>query len=128
MPPAGDAAALLLERRWSKIMAVLVAVGAMSGTNLSYEMGLLWPGLMGRFRAGVGWPFSLAGIFFFLEARSSGNSFGLRHVLPAVRVRETMIVPLSPELSDQARFWGQPCRCRVRRMRFQLFRAVPSSG
>jgi cytochrome bd ubiquinol oxidase subunit I len=64
----GDAAALLLARRWSKVMAVLVAVGAVSGTVLSYEMGLLWPGLMGRFGAAVGFPFSMEGIFFFLEA------------------------------------------------------------
>jgi cytochrome bd ubiquinol oxidase subunit I len=64
----GDAAALLLARRWSKVMAVLVAVGAVSGTVLSYEMGLLWPGLMGRFGAAIGLPFSLEGIFFFLEA------------------------------------------------------------
>jgi cytochrome bd ubiquinol oxidase subunit I len=64
----GDAAALLLARRWSKVMAVLVAVGAVSGTVLSYEMGLLWPGLMGRFGAVIGFPFSLEGIFFFLEA------------------------------------------------------------
>jgi cytochrome d ubiquinol oxidase subunit I len=64
----GDAAALLLARRWSKIMAVLVAVGAVSGTVLSYEMGLLWPGLMGRFGAAIGGPFSFEGIFFFLEA------------------------------------------------------------
>jgi cytochrome bd ubiquinol oxidase subunit I len=63
-----DAAALLLARRWSKVMAVLVAVGAVSGTVLSYEMGLLWPGLMGRFGAAIGFPFSLEGIFFFLEA------------------------------------------------------------
>jgi cytochrome d ubiquinol oxidase subunit I len=64
----GDAAAMLLARRWSKVMAVLVAVGAVSGTVLSYEMGLLWPGLMGRFGAAIGLPFSLEGIFFFLEA------------------------------------------------------------
>jgi cytochrome bd ubiquinol oxidase subunit I len=64
----GDAAALLLARRWSKVMAVLVAVGAVSGTVLSYEMGLLWPGLMGRFGAAVGLGFSFEGIFFFLEA------------------------------------------------------------
>jgi cytochrome d ubiquinol oxidase subunit I len=64
----GDAAALLLARRWSKVMALLVAVGAVSGTVLSYEMGLLWPGLMGRFGAAIGWPFSVEGIFFFVEA------------------------------------------------------------
>src|SRR4051812_40087154 len=45
----GDATALLLARRWSKVMAVLFAVGAVSGTVLSYELGLLWPTLMGRF-------------------------------------------------------------------------------
>jgi cytochrome bd ubiquinol oxidase subunit I len=49
-------------------MAVLVAVGAVSGTVLSYEMGLLWPGLMGRFGATIGIPFTVEGIFFFLEA------------------------------------------------------------
>jgi cytochrome d ubiquinol oxidase subunit I len=64
----GDAAAMLLARRWSKVMAVLVAVGAVSGTVLSYEMGLLWPGLMGRFGAALGVGFSFEGIFFFLEA------------------------------------------------------------
>src|SRR5580692_8986412 len=64
----GDADAMLLARRWSKVMAVLVAVGAVSGTVLSYEMGLLWPGLMGRYGAAIGLPFSLEGIFFFLEA------------------------------------------------------------
>jgi len=67
-----DAAALLLARRWSKVMAVTVAVGAVSGTVLSYEMGLLWPGLMGRFGATIGIPFSVEGIFFFLEAISVG--------------------------------------------------------
>src|SRR5436190_1643470 len=40
----GDAAALLLARRWSKLMAVVVAVGAVSGTVLSVEVVLLWPG------------------------------------------------------------------------------------
>jgi cytochrome d ubiquinol oxidase subunit I len=64
----GDAVALLLARRWSKVMAVIFAVGAVSGTVLSYELGLLWPGLMGRFGAAFGIPFSLEGIWFFVEA------------------------------------------------------------
>jgi hypothetical protein len=45
------------------------------------------------------------GQFYSESARSNGNNFGLRHVLPAVRVRETMIVPLSAEGIDLARFW-----------------------
>lgn len=67
-----DPAALLLARRWSKVMAVLFAVGAVSGTVLSYEMGLLWPGLMGRFGAAIGIPFAVEGLFFFLEAIFTG--------------------------------------------------------
>ena len=64
----GDQTALLLARRWSKVMAVLVAVGAVSGTVLSFDMGLLWPGLMGRYGSVIGIPFSFEGIFFLLEA------------------------------------------------------------
>ncbi|MGH9120541.1 MAG: cytochrome ubiquinol oxidase subunit I [Acidimicrobiales bacterium] len=63
-----DQAALLLARRWSKVMGLLVAVGAVSGTVLSFEMGLLWPGLMGKFGSAIGIPFSIEGIFFLLEA------------------------------------------------------------
>jgi cytochrome d ubiquinol oxidase subunit I len=64
----GDEQALLLARRWSKVAAVLFAVGAVSGTVLSFELGLLWPRLMGRFGAAYGIPFAVEGIFFFLEA------------------------------------------------------------
>jgi cytochrome d ubiquinol oxidase subunit I len=63
-----DADALLLAQRWSKVAAVLFAVGAVSGTVLSFELGLLWPGLMGRFGAAYGIPFAVEGLFFFLEA------------------------------------------------------------
>ncbi len=63
-----DPAALLLARRWSLIMAVTFAVGAVTGTVLSFEMGLLWPVLMGRFGGAFGIPFAIEGIAFFLEA------------------------------------------------------------
>jgi cytochrome d ubiquinol oxidase subunit I len=63
-----DKVALLLARRWSQVMGVLVAVGAVTGTVLSFEMGLLWPGLMRRYGAVLGLPFGIEGLFFFLEA------------------------------------------------------------
>jgi cytochrome d ubiquinol oxidase subunit I len=64
----GNPAALLLAKRWSTVMAVTFAVGAVTGTVLSFEMGLLWPGLMGRFGGAFGLPFAIEGLFFFLEA------------------------------------------------------------
>jgi cytochrome bd ubiquinol oxidase subunit I len=64
----GDPAYRLLARRWAKAMGVLFAVGAVSGTILSFEMGLLWPGLMGVYGEVIGLPFSLEGIAFFIEA------------------------------------------------------------
>jgi cytochrome d ubiquinol oxidase subunit I len=57
-----------LARTWSKGMAILFAVGAVSGTILSFELGLLWPVFM-RYAGGIiGLPFSLEGFAFFIEA------------------------------------------------------------
>jgi cytochrome d ubiquinol oxidase subunit I len=63
-----DADALLLARRWSKVVAVTFAVGAVTGTVLSFEFGLLWPAFTGRFGEVFGVLFAIEGIFFFLEA------------------------------------------------------------
>jgi cytochrome d ubiquinol oxidase subunit I len=67
-----DETALRLARRWSQAMGVLIAVGAVTGTVLSFEMGLLWPGLMRRYGAVLGFPFGVEGVFFFLEAIFAG--------------------------------------------------------
>lgn len=64
----GDEVALELAKRWSKASAVLFAIGAVSGTVLSFEMGLLWPGLMGPFGDVLGLPFAFEGLSFFVEA------------------------------------------------------------
>jgi cytochrome d ubiquinol oxidase subunit I len=64
----GDADALRLARNWSKAVAVLFAVGAVTGTVLSFEFGLLWPRFMDRFGDAFGIAFGIEGIFFFLEA------------------------------------------------------------
>jgi cytochrome d ubiquinol oxidase subunit I len=63
-----DADALLLARRWSKVVAVTFAIGAVTGTVLSFEFGLLWPEFTGRFGKVFGVLFAIEGIFFFLEA------------------------------------------------------------
>lgn len=63
-----DAVALALAHRWAKVSAVLFAIGAVSGTVLSFEMGLLWPGLMARFGDVIGLPFAFEGLSFFIEA------------------------------------------------------------
>lgn len=57
-----------LARSWSKGMGILFAVGAVSGTILAFELGLLWPAFM-RYAGGIiGLPFSLEGFAFFIEA------------------------------------------------------------
>jgi cytochrome d ubiquinol oxidase subunit I len=67
-----DADLLSLAHTWAKALGVLFAVGAVSGTILSFEMGVLWPGLMSRFGAVYGFPFTLEGFAFFLEAIFTG--------------------------------------------------------
>jgi cytochrome d ubiquinol oxidase subunit I len=78
-----DADALLLAERWSKYMAVTFAVGAVSGTVLTFEFGLLWPRFMGRWGDAFGIPFAFEGIFFFTEAIFvSIYIFGWRRMRP----------------------------------------------
>ena len=57
-----------LARSWSRGMAILFAVGAVSGTILSFELGLLWPVFMKYAGSIIGLPFSLEGFAFFIEA------------------------------------------------------------
>ncbi|MBY8844882.1 cytochrome ubiquinol oxidase subunit I [Streptomyces sp. SP2-10] len=63
-----DATALLLARRWSAVMAVQFAIGVVTGTVLSFEFGLLWPGMMGRWGDVFGIGFGVEAWGFFLEA------------------------------------------------------------
>ncbi len=57
-----------LSKRWAQGTAILFAVGAVSGTVLSFELGLLWPVFMEKAGAIIGMPFSLEGFAFFTEA------------------------------------------------------------
>jgi len=64
----GDPLYTRLAYRWSKVIAVLFAVGAVSGTILSFELGMLWPGWMAAFGSVFGLAFALEGFAFFTEA------------------------------------------------------------
>ncbi|MDH6109312.1 cytochrome d ubiquinol oxidase subunit I [Kitasatospora sp. MAP12-15] len=64
----GDVVALKLARRWSAVMAVQFAIGVVTGTVLSFEFGLLWPGMMGRWGDVFGLGFGVEAWAFFLEA------------------------------------------------------------
>ncbi|HJP56331.1 MAG TPA: cytochrome ubiquinol oxidase subunit I [Gemmatimonadales bacterium] len=64
----GESVYLELARRWARGTAILFAVGAVSGTVLSFELGLLWPRFMAFAGPVIGMPFSLEGFAFFTEA------------------------------------------------------------
>ena len=90
----GDGDAFVLAKRWSKVAAVLFAVGAVSGTILSFEMGMLWPGLMRTYGDVIGMPFALEGIAFFIEAIFFGiYLYGWDRLPP--RLHRAMLVPIT---------------------------------
>jgi cytochrome d ubiquinol oxidase subunit I len=64
----GDELYSTLARRWTRVMAALFAVGVITGTILSFEMGLLWPNFTGTFGGVFGLGFAIEGFSFFLEA------------------------------------------------------------
>jgi cytochrome d ubiquinol oxidase subunit I len=92
----GDEVALGLAKRWSKVAAVLFAVGAVSGTILSFEMGLLWPGLMRDYGDVIGLPFAFEGIAFFTEAIFLGvYLYGWNRLPPRVHLATLVPIALS---------------------------------
>ena len=64
----GDPLFRMLATRWSRVMLALFAVGVVTGTILSFEFGLLWPGFMAAFGNVFGLAFALEGFSFFVEA------------------------------------------------------------
>jgi cytochrome d ubiquinol oxidase subunit I len=64
----GDPLYRTLARRWSKVMLALFAVGVVTGTILSFELGLLWPNFTATFGDVFGLAFAVEGISFFVEA------------------------------------------------------------
>src|SRR5512134_2634228 len=93
---SGDTVYLELARRWAKGTAVLFAVGAASGTVLSFELGLLWPAFMDLAGGIIGMPFSLEGFAFFTEAIFLGlYLYGWNRLGPRAHLASGVIVALS---------------------------------
>jgi cytochrome d ubiquinol oxidase subunit I len=92
----GDAVFLDLARRWAKGTAILFAVGAVSGTVLSFELGLLWPRFMELAGPVIGIPFSLEGFAFFTEAIFLGvYLYGWDRISPRAHLGAGLIVAAS---------------------------------
>ena len=64
----GDELYRTLARRWTRVMVALFAVGVITGTILSFEMGLLWPAFTAKFGSVFGLGFAIEGFSFFMEA------------------------------------------------------------
>src|SRR3954463_2618960 len=93
---SGDDVYYQLARRWAKGTAVLFAVGAVSGTVLSFELGLLWPGFMKFAGPIIGIPFSLEGFAFFTEAIFLGvYLYGWEKISPRAHLLAGAIVAAS---------------------------------
>jgi len=91
---------LTLAKRWANGAAILFAVGAVSGTVLSFELGLLWPGFMKYAGAIIGMPFSLEGFAFFAEAIFLGiYLYGWQRVPPAAHLGAGIVVAASGAVS-----------------------------
>lgn len=95
-----DPVYLDLAKRWAKGTSILFAVGAVSGTVLSFELGLLWPGFM-RFAGGIiGMPFSLEAFAFFLEAIFLGvYLYGWNRISERAHLIAGVLVAMSGALS-----------------------------
>src|SRR5438445_3291408 len=97
---SGDRIYLDLAHRWAKGTAILFAVGAVSGTVLSFELGLLWPGFMAHAGAIIGMPFSLEGFAFFTEAVFLGiYLYGWERVSRRAHLTAGVLVAVSGALS-----------------------------
>jgi cytochrome d ubiquinol oxidase subunit I len=85
-----------LAQQWAKGTAILFAVGAVSGTVLSFELGLLWPRFMEFAGAIIGLPFTLEGFAFFVEAIFLGiYLYGWKRIPPAMHLFSGIMVSLA---------------------------------
>lgn len=92
---------LSLAKTWAKATGVLFAIGAVSGTGLSFEMGLLWPGFMQFAGSTIGPAFTLEGYAFFTEAIFLGlYLYGWERLSPVAHWLSGLVVAISGAMSS----------------------------
>jgi cytochrome d ubiquinol oxidase subunit I len=92
----GDELYRTLAKRWTKVMVALFAVGVITGTILSFEMGLLWPDFTATFGSVFGLGFAIEGFSFFLEAIFIGiYVYGWDRLSPRVHIASLLPVVLA---------------------------------
>lgn len=95
-----DETYLRLTKAWSKGVAIFFAIGAVSGTALSFELGILWPGFMKHAGAVIGMPFSWEGTAFFVEAIFIGVFlYGWNRINPWIHWGSGLLVGISGVIS-----------------------------
>src|SRR5690348_13740378 len=108
----GDTVWYALARRWSQAFSILFIVGAVSGTALSFEFGLLWPRFMGYASGVIGLPFALEGFAFFTEGIFLGlYLYGWDRLSPRAH--------WLCSLRSEERRVGKECRCGWARERWK---------
>jgi cytochrome d ubiquinol oxidase subunit I len=97
---AGDGTWYALTRKWARVTAVLFAIGAVSGTVLSFEFGLLWPTFMATYGGAIGLLFTLEAFAFFLEAIFMGlYLYGWKRLTPRAHWLTLWPIAISGTLS-----------------------------
>jgi cytochrome d ubiquinol oxidase subunit I len=92
----GDELYRTLARRWTRVMAALFAVGVITGTILSFEMGLLWPAFTAKFGSVFGLGFAIEGFSFFLEAIFIGiYAYGWDRLSPRAHFRSGIPIAIA---------------------------------
>lgn len=92
----GDRLYLTLARRWTRVMVALFAIGVITGTVLSFEMGMLWPNFTATFGGVFGLGFAVEGFSFFMEAIFIGiYVYGWNRMAPRVHLLSGVPIALT---------------------------------
>src|SRR5438128_824370 len=117
---------LSLAKRMATGSAIIFAVGAVSGTVLSFELGLLWPHFMEWAGGAIGIGFSLEGFAFFTEAIFIGvYLYGWDRIPPAAHLTAGLLVALSGDVIAKHAAQYEPAKLAAFEAHFRTQAGAP---